>query len=379
MLLALGVSIGLAVSARVVAAPRSGQPPAAQPPGAAPAASTPVPAGSVPAPAGSVPLPGTPAAEKPEEPPTEAEALIDAAIKKLGMLKSVAADLVENIDMLNQKIVMKGRYLKAEGFRAYLRLTISGIADTSGTALQVCDGETLWDYEQLFENQIYRKVSIKPVMELLDSPNLDPKLKDQFVTQMGIAGPETLLRGLRKTLRFDQKEEGELDGVKVWILRGTWKNRQGLTMPDSRPVPAVGILPPYIPMDGTLYLGKDDSWPYKLVLVGRKPTGILDTRRKGPDGRPIGALRSIETVDPSRIELVYSNVKLNAGIKLDEFAFQSPPTATPEDNTQAIVNGLTQAIQMESARKKAESTKKEEPTLEKAIDIPTPSETVVPK
>ena len=56
----------------------------------------------------------------------------------------------------------------------------------------------------------------------------------------------------------------------------------------ARPVNAGGFLPPYIPMDGTLYLGKEDGWPYKLVLVGRKPSTVFETRRLGPDGRPIG-------------------------------------------------------------------------------------------
>jgi hypothetical protein len=230
----------------------------------------------------------------------------------------------------------------------------------------------LWDYEQLFNSQIYRKVSIKPVLERLNSPDLDPRAKEQVATGMGFAGPETLLVGLRKTLKFDQKEEGELDGRKVWILHGTWRSRQGLTMPNSAPAPATGILPPYVPMDGTLYLGKDDGWPYKLVLVGRKPTGVIDNRLKGVDGRVIGSQRSIEKIEPTRIELVYSNVKLNAKIRVEEFAFTAPSSANPEDNTQAIINTLDRAIQMEAAKKKADAAKKDEPLLEKSIDIPTP-------
>ena len=321
-------------------------------------------------PAGSVPV--NPPTEKAEEPPTDAERVIDLAIKKLAALKSVAAELLEKVEMLNQKVTIKGRYLRAEGTRVYLSLTVSGLADTGGTSLQVCDGETLWDYEQLFDSQYYRKLSIKPVLERLNSADLDPKVREQIITQIGFSGPETLLVGLRKTLKFDQKEEGKLDGRAVWILRGTWRNRQGLMLPNSAPAPAVGILPPYVPMDGTLYLGKDDGWPYKLVLVGRKPTDVLDTRKRGPDNRPIGSLRSIEKIDPTRIELIYSDVKLNVAIRVEEFAFTAPSTANPEDTTQGIVNSLDQALQMEAARKKAESAKKDEPLLEKSIDIPAP-------
>jgi len=323
-----------------------------------------------PQPGGAVPLNAPP--EKAEEPPTEAERVIDLAIKKLAALKSVSAELLEKVEMLNQKVTIKGRYLRAKGTRIYLSLTVSGLADTGGTTLQVCDGETLWDYEQLFDSQYYRKLSIKPVLERLNSADLDPKLREQIITQMGVSGPETLLVGLRRTLKFEQREEGELDGKKVWILRGTWRNRQGLMLPNSGPAPAAGILPPYVPMDGTLYLGKDDGWPYKLVLLGRKPTDALDTRKRGPDGRPIGSLRSIEKIEPSRIELIYSDVKLNVEIRVEEFAFTAPSTANPEDNTQAMINSLDQALQVEAARKKAESAKKDEPLLEKSIDIPAP-------
>ena len=265
--------------------------------------------------------PGAPPADKPDEPPTKAELLIDDAIKKIAKLESVAADLLQEINMLNQKYTITGRYLKAPNTHVYLKLSVSGLPDTSATSLQVCDGETLWDYQVVLDSQNYRKLSIKPILERLNSPELNSKIKDQALTSMGLAGPETLLVGLRKTLKFSQIEEDEVDGKKLWRLRGTWRTRQGLVGPDGRPVGAAGFLPPYMPMDGTLYLGKDDSWPYKLVLVGRKPSALFETRRLGPDGRPIGAKSSIEKINPSEIRLTYSDVKLNAKIRLDEFAF----------------------------------------------------------
>src|SRR5262249_50538528 len=159
-----------------------------------------------------------------------AELTIDAAKAKLAQLQSCAADVEERVDMLNQHLTFKGRYLKAPQYRVYFRLTLSGLSDTTGTTLQVCDGETLWDYQQILEQQIYHKFSIKPVMERINSPELDARLKEQFKEGMGFAGPETLLTGLRRLFRFDQeKEEAKLGDKPVWILRGTWKDRKGLT------------------------------------------------------------------------------------------------------------------------------------------------------
>jgi outer membrane lipoprotein-sorting protein len=310
--------------------------------------------------------------EAPAEPPTEAEKVIDLAIKKVAGLKSVAADLVQNVEMLKQRFDIKGRYLRAPSSRIYLKLNVSGLADSTGTMLQICDGETLWDYQQVLESQSYRRMSVKPVFERLNSPDIDAKLRDQVMTQIGFSGPEALLVGLRKSVKFDQKEEGELDGKHVWILRGTWRNRSGLVGPDQRPLPATGPLPAYVPSLATLYLGKDDGWPYKIILVGKVPTILQDTRRVGPDGRVTASKSSIEKVDPSKITLVYSNVLFNPNIRPDEFAFQAPPNANVEDTTETIIKGLDQAIQFQAMQKRTEAARQEGPILDTPIEIPKP-------
>ena len=324
---------------------------------------------------GAVGAPGAmPPAEKPEEPPTESERFLDQEIGKILKLESVAADLDQTVDMLSQKFSIKGRYLKAPSSRIYLKLTVSGLTDTAGTTLQVCDGDVLWDYEQILDGQFYHKYSIKPILERLANPDLEPRIKEQVRNQLGFAGPESLLLGLRKLIKFDQpKEAGEFQGKKVWIFRGTWKSRQGLMTADAKQVPQIGVLPPYIPMDAVLYIGQDDSWPYRLLLSGRQATDLLDTRREGPDGRKIGARSSIERPSPTRIELVYSNVKLNATIKIEEFAFTAPATAAVDDNTELILKGLDQVIRNQVDRKKAELTKKDGPVLDQKIQIPQPA------
>jgi outer membrane lipoprotein-sorting protein len=290
----------------------------------------------------------TPAATaQPEEPPTEAERTIDAAIKKLAKIESVTAKLVQAVEMLNQKFTVSGEFRRAPNSRVRLQLTVVGLADSSGTTLQVCDGETLWDYQQILGKQYYRKLIIKPVLERLNSPDLDPTIRNQAITQMGLSGPEVLLVGLRKYIKFDQQEEVQLDGKKVWKIHGLWKNRQGLVGPDSRPVNPMGVLPPYIPMDATLYLGKEDGWPYRLILQGRPSTVLLE-RTMGPDGRPVGAKSSMEKIPRTMITIDYSDVTLNTQIPVDVFAFQAPANATVEDNTEALTKGLDRELEREA-------------------------------
>jgi outer membrane lipoprotein-sorting protein len=323
------------------------------------------------APPGTVAMPSATPVAAPEEPPTPAERVIDDAIKMIAKIQSVVAKLVQSVDMLNQKFTIKGEYKRAPQARVRLQLTVAGLHDSDGTTLQVCDGETLWDYQQILDRQFYRKLSIKPVLERLNSPDLDPKIKTQAISQMGLAGPETLLVGLRKYIKFDQKEETELDGRKVWKLHGVWKSRQGLVGPDSRPVNPLGILPPYIPMDVTLFLGKEDGWPYRLILQGRPGTTLLE-RPIGPDGRPIGAKSSIEKIPRTVITLDYSDVTLNRTISVDEFAFQAPANATVDDNTESLLKGLDRELEREAQKKKNEAAKKDGAVIDQSINLPAP-------
>src|SRR5262249_54991366 len=194
-----------------------------------------------------------------------------------------------------------GTYLKAPGGRFFLRLIVSDLPGSTGQMVQVSDGTTIWDSQQLLEYKYYRKVALGPILEKLKAPEIDATTREQVLTRLGIEGPDGLLVGLRNAIHWDQKEEDTLDGRPVWILRGTWKDRQGLLGPNQQPLPENAPLPAYIPSQATLKIGKDDGWPYYVRLAGRMPPVVQDTRRIGPDGRPIGSRASIQSIEPSVI------------------------------------------------------------------------------
>ena len=304
-----------------------------------------------------------------DEPPTEAEKTLDAAIKKVAALNSVAADLNESVDMLDQKFTIRGRYLKAPGHRIYLQLKIAGLADSAAQMLQVCDGQTLWDYQQVLDSQQYGKLEVGQVFEKLKAPELDDLIRDSVTSQLGFAGADELLRGLRKIGRFDQQVAEVLDGKDVWLLTGEWKSREGLFAPNQQPLPALAPLPAYVPSLLKVWVGKDDGWPYKVRLVGRLAT-VLSETRKIVDGKPVGAAGGQRKIQPTIVEIVYSDVKFNPELKTDEFAFTPPQNARVEDRTQTFVGMLDQAIQFRAASKKAEAAKGDEPLLKQPIDLP---------
>ena len=312
-------------------------------------------------------------ADKPEEPPTEAELTIDEAIKKVAAVKAVSADLVQDVKMLGQTFQIKGRYAKAPAARIYMKLDVVGLPGSTGTMLQVSNGEVLWDYQKIFDNRSYRKLSVKPILERLQAPEIDKDLREQIMSSLGFVGPEALLVGVRKSIRFDQKEEGELDDKAVWIVRGGWRDRTGLTGPDQRPVPAIGKLPPFVPSLAALYLDKETGWPYKLDLTGRPDSAVIDTRQIGLDGQRIGSKSSIERQAPSSIRLVYSNIQFDPPLTAADFAFQAPPDADVVDNTDVLLGSLNKAIEFQAQRKSIEAANAAGDVLKQPIEVPAPS------
>ncbi|WP_165065170.1 LolA family protein [Paludisphaera rhizosphaerae] len=330
--------------------------------------------GAAQAPAAAPPAtPADPTASPAEAPPTEAERLIDDAIKKVAAVKTVSAALTQDVKMLGQKFQVKGRYLKGTGSRIYLDLDVVGLPGAQGRMLQVCDGAVLWNYQKLLDVQSYRKISLNPVLQRLQSPELDRAGREQILYSLGVAGPEALLTNIRKTVRFDHKEEGEFNGRPVWVVQGGWRDRGGVPAPaPGRPGPQVGRLPPYIPSHATLTLDQATGWPHKLELHGNPDIGNFDTRAVGLDGQRIGSKSSIEKQQPSEFVLVYTDVKFDPTLTDADFPLPSPPEAEIKDETDEVLARVNALIDQEVQRKRLEAAKATGSVLSRPIEIPSP-------
>ncbi|MEO6812275.1 MAG: hypothetical protein ABI353_24465 [Isosphaeraceae bacterium] len=313
--------------------------------------------------------------------PTEAEETIDKAIKTLQGLDTVSADLTQTVNLLNQKFQITGRYLKAPNYRSLTTLDLKGPAGTAAKLAQISDGTTLWDYSLILDSQSARKLQLAPILQKLQSPEIDDELRERVLSGLGFGGPDALLVGLRKAMSFDQKEAGTLDGTpagkKVWILRGRWKDYAALTIPGQPTFLATAPLPTYVPSNGAIFLGQDDGWPYRIELKGRVLSVMeqakRDDRPLGPDGKPIGPkAKSQQQEDPSQIVLVYSDVKLGVKLTESDFAFQPPPDATTADNTPQILAGLDAAIMERVAQKRAAAATNGAEAEIPAIAVPPP-------
>jgi hypothetical protein len=314
---------------------------------------------------------------KKEEPPTEAELLLDAAINKVKEIEYVEATIRQDVSMLGQKFSVVGSYLKGPGLRVRMELNLKNLADAEGTMLQVCDGETLYDFQRIASAQNYRKLGIGKIMEAVDAANFEPEVREQIVRQFGFHGPEALLVGLRKAVLFDQKEEDTLDDKPVWVLRGNWKDRAALA-PAGQAAPT-GPLPPYVPSIVALTIGQEDGWPYRVEMKGRVRVGPGAGMAKKAETKPqVQAPRQDQV---SSIVLTYQNVKLNTEIGRERFAFSVPdsrlaPNVQGVDQTEDWLTRIKElSIQLSQQGRKTEDTKGDNGALGQPIPVPKAPET----
>ena len=311
-----------------------------------------------------------PSKNAPAEPPTDAEKFIDASIQKVRALQSISADITQTAEILNQKFELKGQYLKAPNQKIRMQLTLSGLDSATGSMLQVCDGEILWDVQQVLDSQSYRKRRIGDILKKVNDPRMDVTLREQILAQLGFAGPESLLVGLRKSIKFETMTDDTLNGKKVVIVQGEWKDRSSLVAPGQPPLPMNAPLPAYVPSIVRAWIGKEDGWPYQLRLVGRAPSEInLNQAQLGPDGRPIRRPSVGPKVTPSAMTLAYSNVLLNPTLKPEQFAFTAPPALAGQvaDDTEEFLTVLDRILAEAEARQRAAGS---DSSLKQSIPIP---------
>ena len=314
---------------------------------------------------GQAPTPAPAPAAVPQATPS-AENFLDDATIKLRVMARIAATIEQEVDMLNQKFKLVGHYYKDTGFRMRLQLKLEGLGGSDSTLLQVCDGKVLWDYTQVLKMQRYIKREIAPIFKKLDDANVEPAFRDAIIADMGFGGPEAMLTGLKKAVKFDQvsMDKLEVDGALIDVVKigGTWRDRSLLLGPNDRPLPPTAPLPPYVPYNVWIFIGPN-GWPYKIEMIGKVPTILLeDTRAIDPtSGRPIGQPRKPPKVDPSKVTLTYKLLpvsEISAGL----FAFSAPSDAAAtnlKDETEEFLARLDQYFQVEASRKKAEAAKAE--------------------
>ena len=324
--------------------------------------------GQAPNPAQPPTTPATAQAFAPVSPPANDPAVLagnvlDTTAIQLRLRPRIAATIVQKVDMLNQKFRLEGNYYKDTGNRVRLQLDLVGLGDLGSTMLQVCDGKVLWEFRKVLGIQDYRRRDLVPILQRLENPALDDFFRSLVMTQLGFGGPEALVMGFQKSVKFDKFSDKTVEGMDCWVLEGAWRDRAGLTSPNEPPLNPTIPLPPYIPSNVTITIEKKTFWPFLIEMVGN-PVPLIseDVRQYDPvTNKPIGPKKPAPKVDPSKIILRYTLLP-DTEIKPEvNFAFSAPKDAPNFlDDTEPFLVALDGMIEGEIKRKKSEAASKGE-------------------
>jgi hypothetical protein len=252
------------------------------------------------------------------------------------MLKysSVSANIVETVTVLDKSFKAEGRYLqtalKPNDWHMRLQLMVK-LGETTGSLLEVCDGEVLWTRTEIdFGKNRERKerkdtvLTRRNVAEIMGAARrtIDEKNQAVLIASLGLGGLPALLAAIEQDMKFTDVKEDTLRQQPVLVLQGTWTESfaSRLRGPSNQPGQAPSsLLPVYVPDAVSVYLDRETSFPHRIVYLKKLP------------GRKVH--RPMLTLD-------FLDVVLNQPINPGEFDYEPPKGVTPVEQTKAFVDML---------------------------------------
>jgi len=252
------------------------------------------------------------------------------------MLKysSVSANIVETVSIFDRGYKAEGRYLqtalKPNDWHMRLQLSVK-IGETTGSLLEVCDGEVLWTRTEIdFGKKKERKerkdtvLTRRNVSEIMGAARraVDEKNQAALIASLGLGGLPALIAAIEQDMKFTGTKEDTLRQRPVQVLQGTWteafasKLRGQSNQPGQAPS---SLLPVYVPDAVRIYIDRETGFPHRILYLKKLP------------GREVH--RPMLTLD-------FLDVVLNEPINKTEFDYEPPAGVTPVEQTKAFVDML---------------------------------------
>ncbi len=242
-----------------------------------------------------------------------AQALVTLEKARTAMLeyKSVAADIVESITLGPRRFRVKGKYLQGTNLQLRLEYEVT-VGKTSGTLIEVCDGDILWTWEKVGSDE---RVTRRKVREILAAAAASGRTPENLLhAELGLGGLPSLIASIQKSVRFDRQWEQDVDKHEFVVLDGTWK-------PEYRQkLETDGQLPPYVPDRVRIYFQKDKLFPRRIAYLKRDP----NTQAHQP-----------------MVTLDFINVVWNGKVDEKKFSFTPPKGVKREDITELYIDQFT--------------------------------------
>lgn len=208
--------------------------------------------------------------------PQPADRLMADMLASIRGHDSISARIRQRIDVLDQQLVGTGLYQqqgRGEDQKLRLELKIQ-VADQTTSLQQICDGSYLWVHQDLLNKTTLTRIDVRRVREAVFDRGGRRSRFQQI--QLALGGLPKLLEELDRDFEFRIVQQDRLDGVPVWVIRGTWRPEAlAATYPDPKAKPAgqggapIGKLPAHAPDVMVLLVGRDDLFPYRIEFRRR--------------------------------------------------------------------------------------------------------------
>ena len=269
-----------------------------------------------------------------DDPKQRAAAELKRARQQVLKYSSVSANIVETVSIYDRGYKAEGRYvqtaLKSNDWHMRLQLMVK-IGESTGSLLEVCDGEVLWTRTEIdFGKKKERKdrkdtiLTRRNVSEIMGAARraVDEKNQSVLIASLGLGGLPALIAAIEQDMNFTGIKEDTLRQRPVQAIQGSWteafasKLRPQAGQPGQAPS---GLLPAYVPDSVRIYLDRETGFPHRILYLKKVP------------GRDVQ--RPMLTLD-------FLDVVLNEPINKSEFEYEPPAGVTPVEQTKAFVDML---------------------------------------
>ncbi|MBI3467574.1 MAG: hypothetical protein HY000_31575, partial [Planctomycetes bacterium] len=254
------------------------------------------------------------------------------AIAQLDQRNSIAARVRHRTLWFGQRLIGSGRYLQGPPGARLVRLELrTPLVDKVSTLQQVCDGRTLWIYEYSNAGKNLGRVDVEQAAVAFQ---VSPAAAGAPTKVLAVGGLPQLLRNLEGGFEFKGVERRMLGDLPAWILRGSWEREQlARLLPDQKAQieageqPNYAVLPPQLPDQVVLWLGRDDLFPYRVEFRRTVPAEFMQ-KRNG-------------LIDNRESSMIFEFFEVQFDVAIDPQEFTYDPGALPaEDRTAGFMKRL---------------------------------------
>ncbi len=244
-----------------------------------------------------------------------ADLLVSEVVARQKERRSISADLVETVAMGSQRFKATGRFVTL-GSQLRLEFQVSLGEKSSGSLLEISDGETLWSVTELVGTKRVTRRDVRQIAaaaEAFAQSRQDSSAR--WLPELGTGGLIGLIASMERTMTFSMQPLVGEQAEQFAVVEGRWKPefRRRFTPGDNDP------LPEQIPESVRLFIDRQTYFPQRIAYL------------KAAAGK--SPVRSILTLD-------FKNVVLDGPVDTTLFEFFPPEGVIPEDITRDYLNLL---------------------------------------